>query len=107
MNVGHNRPNSNVNTVPVTAPTANVTAMYFDQRCARTNASSSFRFNARQLAMRVMHIHDTPSGTRMICEPSVKAICARAHGTGSTASIAATCGPELPLHTCVDVFADA
>ena len=35
MNFGHRSPNSNVSTVPVTAPTANVTAMYFDQRCAR------------------------------------------------------------------------
>ena len=32
MNRGHSRPNSKVSTVPVTAPTANVTAMYFDQR---------------------------------------------------------------------------
>ena len=32
MNFGHNSPNSNDSTVPVTAPTANVTAMYFDQR---------------------------------------------------------------------------
>ena len=47
MNVGHNKPNSNVSTVPVTAPTANVTAMYFDQRCASFNASVSLCFTAR------------------------------------------------------------
>ena len=47
MKVGHSNPNSNVNTVPVTAPTANVTAMYFDQRCARSNASASHFLIAR------------------------------------------------------------
>ena len=41
MNFGHSRPNSNDSTVPVTAPTANVTAMYFDQRCASSIASAS------------------------------------------------------------------
>ena len=39
MNRGHSRPNSKLSTVPVTAPTANVTAMYFDQRCASISAS--------------------------------------------------------------------
>ena len=41
MNFGQSSPNSNVSTVPVTAPTANVTAMYFDQRCASSSASAS------------------------------------------------------------------
>ena len=41
MNRGHSRPNSKLSTVPVTAPTANVTAMYFDQRCASRRASAS------------------------------------------------------------------
>ena len=41
MNLGHNNPNSNDNTVPVTAPTANVTAMYFDHRRANNIASAS------------------------------------------------------------------
>ena len=41
MNFGHSSPNSNVSTVPVTAPTANVTAMYFDQRWASSSASAS------------------------------------------------------------------
>src|SRR6478752_1442397 len=35
MNFGHSRPNSKVSTVPVTAPTAKVTAMYLDQRHRR------------------------------------------------------------------------
>src|SRR6476620_605334 len=33
-----------------------------------------------------MNAHDTPSGTRMMWNPSVNAICARAQGTGSTAN---------------------
>ena len=41
MKRGHSSPNSKVSTVPVTAPTANVTAMYFDQRCASRSASAS------------------------------------------------------------------
>ena len=41
MKFGQRSPNSNVRTVPVTAPTANVTAMYFDQRFASSSASES------------------------------------------------------------------
>ena len=41
MNLGHSNPNSKLNTVPVTAPTANVTAMYFDHRWASCMAASS------------------------------------------------------------------
>ena len=41
MNRGHRSPNSNVRTVPLTAPTANVTAMYFDHRCASSRDSGS------------------------------------------------------------------
>jgi hypothetical protein len=43
MNFGQSKPNSNVRTVPLTAPTAKVTAMYFDHRCASTSASRSPR----------------------------------------------------------------
>ena len=42
MNFGHSNPNSKDNTVPVTAPTAKVTAMYFDHRCASNSASASW-----------------------------------------------------------------
>src|SRR3954468_2173143 len=35
--------------------------------------------------MRVIAAQDTPNGTRMMWKPRVKAICDRAHGTGSTA----------------------
>src|SRR3954454_9397119 len=45
--------------------------------------------------MSAMNAHDTPSGTRMMWNASVNAICARAHGTGFTAmsgvSTAPTC----------------
>jgi hypothetical protein len=41
MNRGQSRPNSNDSTVPVTAPTAKVTAMYLDHRCASSSASAS------------------------------------------------------------------
>ena len=47
MNRGHSRPNSKLSTVPVTAPTANVTAMYFDQRWASRRASRSPCLTAR------------------------------------------------------------
>ena len=72
--------------MPVTAPTAKVTAMYFDQRCASTSASASSFLIARQLAISVIAPHATPSGTRTMWNASVNAICARAHGTGFTAS---------------------
>ena len=47
MNWGQSRPNSKERTVPVTAPTAKVTAMYFDQRWASRSASTSWRLIAR------------------------------------------------------------
>nr|WP_254185466.1 hypothetical protein [Nocardioides panacis] len=47
MNRGQSSPNSKLSTVPVTAPTANVTAMYFDQRWARSSASRSSCRSAR------------------------------------------------------------
>src|SRR5215218_9644076 len=37
--------------------------------------------------MSVMNAHETPSGTRMMWNARVNAICARAHGTGFTAII--------------------
>ena len=47
MSSGHNSPNSKLRTVPVTAPTAKVTAMYFDQRWASFIASASPRLMPR------------------------------------------------------------
>jgi hypothetical protein len=40
------------------------------------------------LAIKVMKAHETPSGTKMMWKASVNAICARAHGTGLTRTIA-------------------
>src|SRR6185312_11563354 len=42
-----------------------------------------------------MNAHDTPSGTRMMCAASVNAICARAHGTGFTATRASAAAMML------------
>src|SRR4051794_26299573 len=42
-----------------------------------------------------MKAHETPNGTKMMWNASVKAICERAHGTGSTAST----GPASPART--------
>src|SRR3954464_14711670 len=42
-----------------------------------------------------MKAHETPSGTKMMWNARVKAICERAHGTGSTAST----GPASPART--------
>ena len=47
MNRGQSSPNSKLSTVPVTAPTANVTAMYFDHRWASSSASASSCLTAR------------------------------------------------------------
>ncbi len=47
VNAGQSNPNSNERTVPVTAPTANVTATAFDHRCASLNASRSLRRRPR------------------------------------------------------------
>ncbi len=41
MKRGQSSPNWKLSTVPVTAPTANVRAMYLDQRCASTRAAAS------------------------------------------------------------------
>src|SRR6266545_1580218 len=75
---GHRSPSSNDRTVPVTAPTANVTAMTFDHRRARSSATSSRLRMPRQFAMRVMVGSATPMGTSRMWNASVKAICSRA-----------------------------
>jgi len=41
MKFGQSSPNSKLSTVPVTAPTAKVTAIAFDQRLASSSASPS------------------------------------------------------------------
>ena len=47
VNAGQSSPNSKERTVPVTAPTANVTATAFDHRCASFSASASSRRRPR------------------------------------------------------------
>ena len=47
VNAGQSSPNSNEITVPVTAPTAKVTATAFDHRCASFKAAGSARRSPR------------------------------------------------------------
>src|SRR5213078_3720580 len=86
MRPGHSSPSSNDRTVPVTAPTANVTAMTFDQRRARSSATSSRLRTPRQFAMSVIVGSATPIGTRRIWNASVNAICSRAASSVEDAS---------------------
>ena len=86
MNSGHSRPNSNESTVPVTAPTANVTATTFDQRRASSSASASPRRRPRWLAISMIAGSATPSDARMMWNPSVNAIWLRAASSVVAAS---------------------
>ncbi|HWI23200.1 MAG TPA: hypothetical protein VNT22_11385 [Baekduia sp.] len=60
------------------------------------------------MAIKVMKAQDTPSGTRMIWNIKVNAICALAQGTGSTANaaippnVAFTFDHNLPVNTVDD-----
>jgi hypothetical protein len=78
MNRGHRSPSSNDSTVPVTAPTAKVTAATFDHRCASTRQSSSPPRRPRQFAMSMIAGKATPRLARMMWKPSVIAIWLRA-----------------------------
>src|SRR5581483_5310394 len=78
MRPGHSSPISNESTVPVTAPTANRTAIAFDHRRASLNASGSPLRSPRSLARRAIAGNATPKGTRMMWMPSVNAIWMRA-----------------------------
>src|SRR5438309_4119647 len=75
---GQSSPSSKDRTVPVTAPTANVTAMTFDHRRARSNATSSRLRTPRQFAISVIVGNATPIGTSRMWNASVNAICSRA-----------------------------
>src|SRR3954447_14634344 len=48
-----------------------------------------------------MKAHDTPRGTRMMWNPSVNAIWARAQGTGSTASTCARAFTDILPASCL------
>src|SRR4051812_30078538 len=78
VKAGQRSPNSKERTVPVTAPTANVTATAFDQRCASFNASASSWRRPRKFAISIIAGSATPSDARMMWNPSVNAIWLRA-----------------------------
>ena len=61
----------------MTAPTAKVTAMTFDQRCASVSASSSPR-TPSQLAMSTISGKAIPMQAKGMWKASVNAICSRA-----------------------------
>src|SRR5438874_5042453 len=75
---GQSSPSAKDRTVPVTAPTANVTAMTFDHRRARSNATSSRLRTPRQFAISVIVGNATPIRTSRMWNASVNAICSRA-----------------------------
>ncbi len=78
MKCGQSSPISKERTVPVTAPTANRTAAAFDQRLARSSATSSPRRLPRYSAINIIAGSATPTQERMMWNPSVNAISSRA-----------------------------
>ncbi len=78
MKFGQSRPISNERTVPVTAPTANRTAAAFDQRLARSSATSSSLRRPLNSAISIIAGSATPTQARMMWKPSVNAISSRA-----------------------------
>jgi hypothetical protein len=66
MKRGQSSPISNESTVPVTAPTANRTAMTVDQRRASRSAVASSFFSPHQFAARVIAGKATPIEARMM-----------------------------------------
>src|SRR4051794_30678648 len=90
VNSGHSSPNSKDSTVPVTAPTANVTATTFDQRRASSSASASSLRSPRYSAMSMIAGNATPTDARMMWKPSVNAIWLRAHSRLDIARVKAS-----------------
>src|SRR5262245_5455657 len=78
MNLGQSRPNSKVRTVPVTAPTANITATAFDQLRASRSAASSFFFRPLHSAISITAGKATPKLARTMWKPRVNPIWLRA-----------------------------
>ncbi len=84
---GQRMPNSNDRIVPVTAPTANCTAMTTDQRRAIRRATGSLRCRPIPSMTSVSVGNATPRGTRRTWTASVKAIWMRlGRRAGSAAS---------------------
>ena len=86
--------------MPVTAPTANVTATTFDQRRASSSATSSSLRRPRQLAISMIAGNATPIDARMMWKPSVNAIwllaAVSSEASGTIACIAVRWRPRGP-----------
>ena len=88
---GQRMPNSKERIVPVTAPTANCTAITTDQRRAILSATGSLRARPMPSMSSVSDGRATPSGTRRTWEARVNAIWIRlGRRAGSIASTTAT-----------------
>ena len=74
MRPGHSNPISNDRTVPVTAPTAKVTAITVDHRRASRSAAGSARRRPTAFAIRTIVGNPTPRQARTMWNPSVNAI---------------------------------
>src|SRR5919197_6443166 len=96
MSPGHSSPISKERTVPVTAPTANSTAITFDQRRASSSAASSPRLSPRQLAIRVSAGNAIPSEASTMWNPSVKPIWLRAGSSCEAAERMRAAYPREP-----------
>jgi len=76
--------------VPVTAPTATSTPIAWDQRRASRIATSSPRRNPMNSASSTIDGSAIPRQARMMWNPSVAAICARAGTTSPTCAAASS-----------------
>ena len=95
---GHSRPISNDSTVPVTAPTATSTPIACDQRRASVIATSSCRRSPMNSASSTIVGSAIPRQARMMWNPSVVAICARAGTTSPlTREAASKVTPPAPV----------
>src|SRR5436190_5960581 len=87
MSPVHSRPISNERTVPDTTPTAKRTAITCDHRSASVSATRSLRLSPMKFAISTSAGNATPSGTRMMCEPSVNAINVRAASSSAGSAV--------------------
>ncbi len=87
---GHSRPSSNDSTVPVTAPTATSTPIAWDQRRASNSATASDRRSPTNSASSTIVGNAIPRQAKMMWNPKVAAICARAETTSPPLRAAAT-----------------
>src|SRR5215472_587900 len=92
---GHSRPISNDSTVPVTAPTAIRTPIACDHRRARRSATSSDRRSPMNSAISTTVGSAIPRHARMMWNPSVVAIWARAGTTCAATEVTVAVLPQI------------